>query len=681
MADSQIVIVLPEDVAAATLENIRAQLPESAQVLPSPENQVSLQHSFGEMVGAAADLPQKVSDWWVAAQSDGVGPLAALALTLLLFAVVHGAERLVASTITGRARAATSSVPLGGARTRAALGWGLSQLLRLLLFYIACRVLIAVVADAGTTMHVLGLLTLAAIMRFRIVVSVLELLAGLQDRGRRLTALTDDEARHVIRWGFRVILGIAVLGFLADFVDRAVAAGESGALFAIATYILSAALGIAFLLAVREPVGRLIHGSLTRGGASQPVADRIARHWYLLYAAIFLLTALTKSLSRLSTDGAGMNAASNYSGLIFVLAPFVIAGLRAWRDRTVDPASARRRGLVIGVFALAEGVAIVLAVVLVLVAWDIDPFAPQAEGAARILPRLITAALIVVVGTALARVASTFLDAWAPEEQAVDPAMSDSEMGAGGRSRFETVYPVLRACVVVTVWTVTLMLALAALGVEIMPLIAGAGIVGLAVGFGAQTLVKDVISGVFYLWEDAFRVGEFIVTGEGKGLVEKILLRSVRLRHPRGPIYTIPFGSLGTIQNHSRDWVKIKFTVDVGPEEDLERVRKLIKKVGLALEEDPELEGKFIEPLKSQGAVAMAGPNYQVGVKFMCAPGQQFLIRRKVFAALQRAFKEHGIELATPRISVDSPEEVMAAAASTVTPQSSPQASSKAAAV
>ena len=192
---------------------------------------------------------------------------------------------------------------------------------------------------------------------------------------------------------------------------------------------------------------------------------------------------------------------------------------------------------------------------------------------------------------------------------------------------------------------------------------AGAGIVGLAIGFGAQTLVKDISSGVFYLWEDAFRVGEFIVTAEGKGVVEKILLRSVRLRHPRGPIYTIPFGSLGTIQNHSRDWVKVKFTIDVPPEQDLERVRKLIKKVGAALEQDPELQGKFIQPLKSQGAVAMSGPTTSSASTSCARRGSSYLIRRKAFAALQRSFLENGIELATPRVSVESPDAITAAAA------------------
>jgi small-conductance mechanosensitive channel len=240
--------------------------------------------------------------------------------------------------------------------------------------------------------------------------------------------------------------------------------------------------------------------------------------------------------------------------------------------------------------------------------------------------------------------------------------------GEAGRSgsRIETVFPIFRIASGVLISILTIMLALAALGVQIGPLLAGAGVIGLAVGFGAQTLVKDIISGIFYLYEDAFRVGEFIETGEGKGAVEKILLRSVRLRHPRGAIFTIPFGSMGTIKNHSRDWVTMKFFIEVAQTEDLERFRKLVKKVGAELSEDPDIGDQFIEPLKSQGAIAMVGPNYQVGIKFTCRPGEQFVIRRKAFAAIQDAIEEHGIKLAVPHVIVDSPSDVATAAAASI---------------
>src|ERR671912_508311 len=141
-------------------------------------------------------------------------------------------------------------------------------------------------------------------------------------------------------------------------------------------------------------------------------------------------------------------------------------------------------------------------------------------------------------------------------------------------------------------------MALSALGVEIGPLIAGAGIVGVAIGFGSQTLVKDVFSGVFYLLDDAFRVGEYIQSGSYKGTVESFSLRSIKLRHHRGPVYTVPFGELGAVQNMSRDWVIDKFQINLTYDTDLEKARKLIKRIGQDLAEDPEFARQIIEPLK-----------------------------------------------------------------------------------
>ena len=103
--------------------------------------------------------------------------------------------------------------------------------------------------------------------------------------------------------------------------------------------------------------------------------------------------------------------------------------------------------------------------------------------------------------------------------------------------------------------------------------------VGVAVGFGAQTLVKDIISGMFYLLDDAFRVGEYIQSGSYKGTVEAFSLRSVKLRHHRGPLFTVPFGELGAVQNMSRDWVIDKFSVSVTYDTDLDKAKQVIKKV------------------------------------------------------------------------------------------------------
>lgn len=130
-------------------------------------------------------------------------------------------------------------------------------------------------------------------------------------------------------------------------------------------------------------------------------------------------------------------------------------------------------------------------------------------------------------------------------------------------SRLRTLLPIFRNALAALIVTVTVLTILSGLGVQIAPLIAGAGIFGVAIGFGSQTLVKDVLSGVFYMLDDAFRVGEYIESGSYKGTVESFSLRSVRLRHHRGPVYTVPFGQLGAIQNMSRDWVIEKMTINV----------------------------------------------------------------------------------------------------------------------
>ena len=128
------------------------------------------------------------------------------------------------------------------------------------------------------------------------------------------------------------------------------------------------------------------------------------------------------------------------------------------------------------------------------------------------------------------------------------------------QARLRTLLPIFQNMLFATIVVITLLMVLSSLGVEIGPLIAGAGVVGVAIGFGAQTLVKDVIGGIFYLLDDAFRVGEYIQSGTYKGTVESFSLRSVKLRHHRGYLFTVPFGELGAVQNMSRDWVIDKFS-------------------------------------------------------------------------------------------------------------------------
>jgi small-conductance mechanosensitive channel len=226
-----------------------------------------------------------------------------------------------------------------------------------------------------------------------------------------------------------------------------------------------------------------------------------------------------------------------------------------------------------------------------------------------------------------------------------------------------TLLPILRNIIFVVLMVIAVLMALSALGIEIGPLIAGAGVIGVAVGFGAQTLVKDVISGMFYVLDDAFRVGEYIQSGNYKGTVESFSLRSVRLRHQNGPIYTVPFGELGAVQNMSRDWVIDKLTIGVTYDTNLEKAKKLIKQIGKELEQDPEFKPHMLETLKMQGVQEFGDYAIQLRLKMMTRPGQQFVIRRRAFAMIKKAFDENGIKFAYPTVQVAGGDDVSAAVA------------------
>ena len=250
-----------------------------------------------------------------------------------------------------------------------------------------------------------------------------------------------------------------------------------------------------------------------------------------------------------------------------------------------------------------------------------------------------------------------------PEEEA-----EEAEAGGLGGTRVETVLPLIRIFIKITLIVMAVLISLSALGVNIGPLIAGAGVVGIAIGFGAQTLVRDIVSGFFYLIDDAFRIGEYVVIDQIRGTVEKISIRSFQLRHHNGPVHTIPYGEIRTLTNWSRDWAIMKCELRVPFETDIEKVRKMIKKIGIEMMEDPQWGPLLLAPVKSQGVNRMDDSALIVRFKFTAVPGQQYLIRREAFVRIQRAFEAEGIHFAPRRVLVEAttPQEAVKAAGAVI---------------
>ena len=352
--------------------------------------------------------------------------------------------------------------------------------------------------------------------------------------------------------------------------------------------------------------------------------------------------------------------------VLIILPPAISASRRAVEHLLRPPGSAQTGGppsvIEVTLEHAIQAILIIGAAAVLGWGWDVDlvHLAGQDTSFARIVHGVLTTVVILLIADVLWHAARAAIDS--KLAQTADLGQPNSEE-ARRRARLHTLLPIFRNVLFVLVIAVAAMMALAELGVEIGPLIAGASVVGVAIGFGAQTFVRDVIAGMFYLLDDAFRVGEYIQSGNYKGTVEGFSIRSVRLRHHRGPVYTVPFSLLGAIQNQSRDWVIDKIAVGVTYDSDLEKARKLIKQIGLDLQKDPEFAPLILEPLKMQGVEQLGDFAVQIRAKMMTLPGEQFVIRRKAYAMIKKAFDENGIKFAFPTVSVTGEGETSAATA------------------
>jgi len=340
---------------------------------------------------------------------------------------------------------------------------------------------------------------------------------------------------------------------------------------------------------------------------------------------------------------------------VAAIAAIVIAlqlGLREivyfyWRDE--QESGAAPGALPAIVLSLARFVAVLLGIGAAALALD-TPLTALAESVSpwvRIGLRLLGVAVLALLAHGV----------WIAVRSVVDQRLArigpaDPRHAPDASSRLLTLLPLLRVTTAVLLLVMLVLSSLWALGIEITPLLAGAGVLGIALGFGAQALVRDVIAGVFYLAEDAFRVGEYIESGTSiKGNVERITLRSVALRHHNGPLHFVPYGSLGTVRNTSRDWVIDKFNLPLPIDADSEKIRKMIKQIGEEMKGDLVLGPDILEPLK--GKLYRVDPGVKIfRCKFRSPPGKQFDIRASALKRIEAALKKMGVGFADGRQTV-----------------------------
>jgi small-conductance mechanosensitive channel len=223
---------------------------------------------------------------------------------------------------------------------------------------------------------------------------------------------------------------------------------------------------------------------------------------------------------------------------------------------------------------------------------------------------------------------------------------------ADGAGRAATVGRVIRYLIAMVVGAIATMLVLAELGVSLAPILGAAGVVGLAVGFGAQSLVKDYFTGFFILFEDQIRTGDVVRVADLTGKVEDITLRHVRLRDYDGQVHFVPNGLISTVTNLGRDFAQAVVDVGIAYREDVDEVLALMREVGTQLRSDAAHGPKILDELEIAGVERWDDSAVVLRCRFRVRPLEQWSVRREYLRRLKAAFDARGIEIPFPHLTV-----------------------------
>jgi len=492
-----------------------------------------------------------------------------------------------------------------------------------------------------------------AALQWRLSIVILSIVLSPRRSDLRLLSIDDADARVCSRW-FSVYLAVAPFNFFVVWLVERLGVGHE-AVFGAATLLglVITLYKIEMFWATRRPIARAILAAT--GAEPGPCRRAVAASWHWFFIALSLGIFFGSGIELALGKGAWVaRAATATQGIVVALAVVGQAShnliARLCPGDAADIRVALRRARFRRALSrLADTFLWILGAAWLCETWGLDLIYPEPGSIERMIVRpALEAAATVVAAWILWTALSAIID-----EKMPPPATpGDEDEIPGSASRLDTLLPLVRNTLLIGLAVVAVIVALATLGLDIGPLLAGLGVVGIAIGFGAQSLVRDVISGIFFLMEDAFRVGEYIDTGRLRGTVEGMSLRSVRLRHQNGQMHTIPFGQVQSVTNYSRDWSVVKFNLHLEPTSDIETVRKTIKRVGEELLDDPEIGAEFMQPLKMQGVVDVLQTALVVRCKFTATPLRPTYLQRQALRRLIEAFAARQIRFAAPNVTV-----------------------------
>ncbi|KPF73061.1 hypothetical protein IP69_00300 [Bosea sp. AAP35] len=568
-----------------------------------------------ELVTALTILPGLPGELVAVAERGWPEAAATLPRTLgvcLVVALVFVAARTALSP--ARHRVGTMRSALAGMAGLAGL-----ELLALLAGALAGRVLLVRGLGILPGAEALPRDMVIALVRWLMGLTLLFILFQPTMKRFRLARVDDDGARKAVR-RFAILLAIAHLH--AVLLASAQRVGLSGEAAKLISSLVAAAL-TAGVVQVFVSLGR--HGI---GAGARLLAIGLS-----LLALIFWLWGWVSGAFAL------------YRGAVGTIVVMLMA-LALDRAVAVSIRDSRQPAEMRQLFVLRVVIDSLAAVMILRIGfefWLVGAFGwLPADGGQMLGYRLNFASLVFVMGAACAALVHVWTEAaLTPTEAAGTAQERDARL-----ARLSTVLPILRATTITLICVVFSLVGLSALGVDITPLMAGAGIVGLAISFGSQALVKDIVSGVFHIVDDVFRIGESVEVGERRGLVEQINLRSIRLREDDGRLHTIPLGELGAVTNHSRKLVRLSVTVALDRAPDRDDIILFTRQAADALRSEPPIRQAIVGDIAAKLNEPTEGESASLVLSFSIGAASAERGR----ALIQRLVEEAIDELAIPGI-------------------------------
>lgn len=470
----------------------------------------------------------------------------------------------------------------------------------------------------------------------------------------RLFRLSDATAAFLVLWIGR-ISSVMIYGGALCSMARTLGLGLAAykALLKLVV-LLGHIMAVFMILPLRKPVAHWIAAPAGRRGALAVARDWLAASWHVL--AIVLLIALWLVWAAEIQDGYLLLL--RYFGLTLLtllLARLLTVGVLGLLDRLIRGPDGQAEGPLLRTRAnhyyplLRRAVSAViglLALLIVLRVWGVDVIG-WFEGnrlGSLLTGFLLTIAVALLVGVLTWEAAN----AWFEHQM-----QRMVEQGDYARSaRLRTLLPLLRTSLLIAIVVVVGFTALSELGVNIGPLLAGASIIGVALGFGSQKLVQDVINGIFLLLENAMQVGDWVTVSGLSGSVEALSVRTIRLRAGDGSVHVIPFSAVTTVTNTNRGIGNAAVSVVVDAGEDTDRVGAVLKQIGADMRRDPDFSAKILDDFALWGVDAVDGATATVLGQMRCTDQGRWAVQREYNRRIKQRFQELGIQIAVPTTSV-----------------------------